>query len=313
MKLGRLFVLDGGVGTLFEEKKVKMDEVGWCCASHIYAPEVAVEVHQDYIEAGAEIITANTYAANRAILQQNGLGPRTPFVISSAVELAKQAREASGKGSTLIAGSLSTHPPKFDVGSARAAEDSYPPDDVLLEAYVEAANTLADAGADFLFLEMMKETQRSRLAIQAAVGCGLPVFLGLSTRITPAGEVILFDTGEGDAPPFTAKVLQDWVELAGERLVGVNVMHTNFSAMGRTLEVVREVWEGPLGAYPDHGHFKAPNWEFEEVDMEEAMRMVDSWVRLYNVSIIGGCCGLKPDFIQAVAQYCNSKNAALEA
>ena len=312
IRLGKRIVLDGGVGTLFEAKQVKMDEVGWCCASHIYAPDVALEVHKEYIQAGAEIITANTYAANRAILERNGLGPQTRHVISSAVEIAQKARDLYGNGRTLIAGSLSTHAPIFDAGSPQANESSFPPDDVLLDAYVEACNILAEAGVDFLFLEMMKEKKRSKLAIRAAAACGLPVFLGLSTMITPEGKVILFESGTGDGAPFTQEILKDWISLLKDRMVCVNVMHTNFGAMAKTLEVVRQTWKGPVGAYPDHGRFKSPTWEFEEVDIKESITLVDQWVRDYDVSIIGGCCGLKPDYIQAVAQYCANKNAAVD-
>ena len=97
------------------------------------------------------------------------------------------------------------------------------------------------------------------------------------------------------------------VEIAGDNLMGINIMHTNFSAMGPTLKAVREFgWYGILGAYPDHGRFKMPHWEFEELDIGEAMAMVRGWVSDYKVSLIGGCCGLGPGFIAALKRLATS-------
>ena len=75
-------------------------------------------------------------------------------------------------------------------------------------------------------------------------------------------------------------------------MVGINVMHTNFNTMGRVLDFVRNDcgWKGPLGAYPDHGVFKAPEWVFKELDNSEAISYIDDWVQKYNVQLVGGCC-----------------------
>lgn len=84
-------------------------------------------------------------------------------------------------------------------------------------------------------------------------------------------------------------------------------MHTNFTAMLPALRVVRNVWPGVLGAYPDHGQFKMPKWVFEEVDAEQSKAYFEAWVSECRVSLIGGCCGLGPDFIQSVAQFANGR------
>ena len=79
-------------------------------------------------------------------------------------------------------------------------------------------------------------------------------------------------------------------------------MHTNFSAVGPTLKELRKVWQGPVGVYPDHGHFTMPKWEFQEIDDQTASRYVREWVEIYGVSLVGGCCGLGPDFIALVSR-----------
>ena len=51
---------------------------------------------------------------------------------------------------------------------------------------------------------------------------------------------------------------------------------------------------------PDHGTFKSPHWEDEEIDLEYTEKCIETWVQKYNVSLIGGCCGLGRDFIKLI-------------
>jgi methionine synthase I (cobalamin-dependent) len=91
-------------------------------------------------------------------------------------------------------------------------------------------------------------------------------------------------------------------------IVGFNVMHTNFGAVGPTLKILREVWkEGAVGVYPDHGKFVMPDWVFEEVDIESSVAYVEEWMTNYKISLVGGCCGLGPDYITALAAHRRGK------
>jgi len=106
----------------------------------------------------------------------------------------------------------------------------------------------------------------------------------------------------------------DWFHeksgILGAHMVGVNVMHTNFNTMGPSLKFIREEcgWQGPLGAYPDHGRFAAPEWIFQELDTEQAMDYVESWIKNYDVQLIGGCCGLGPEYITALSAFTRRHN-----
>ena len=176
--------------------------------------------------------------------------------------------------------------------------------------YIEAATGIAASGVDFLFLEMMKDLEHAPRAIDAAKRCGLPVFLGISARLDgPEKRLVLFGTGAGseNPVPLTADVLASLIKKVGKNIVGVNVMHTNFSAVGPTLAELRKVWQGPVGVYPDHGHFTMPKWEFKEIDDESATRYVNEWVTKYGVGLVGGCCGLGPDFIELVSKVVSTQ------
>jgi len=123
---------------------------------------------------------------------------------------------------------------------------------------------------------------------------------------------VLWGTGE-DAFPLTPEWFHGLADILGESLVGVNVMHTNFTCMPHVLRFVREDcgWKGPLGAYPDHGVFKAPEWVFAELDTVEAMQLVHEWISDYNIQLVGGCCGLGPEYITSLSAAMRAHNAAV--
>src|SRR5581483_3251968 len=104
--------------------------------------------------AGADAIIANSYAAGRGPLESAGLGDRVEEANRRAVELALEARENAADRTVAVAGSLSSMMSR-DVGRRSAV-----PVDRLLDAYREQASILADAGADFLVLEMMRTPEQ---------------------------------------------------------------------------------------------------------------------------------------------------------
>lgn len=69
---------------------MKMDPCGWTCASHLYALDICLEVHKEYIEAEAELLIANTFATNRVVSNHNGVGGRAVSANSSASGIAKR-------------------------------------------------------------------------------------------------------------------------------------------------------------------------------------------------------------------------------
>jgi len=303
-----VIVIDGGTGTLLEAKGADMDHLGWSCATQLNQPELVQEVHEDFLRAGANLVICNTYAVNRNVMSKAGFGDATLIALRKGVNLCRAAVERVDP-TALVAGSLSTHPPAMPEGGAQSPSDliPWPPEDEELAGYVEAATTLALSGVDLLFLEMMKDMVHAPRAIYAARHCGLPVFLGVSTRVLQDGRLVLFGTG-ADEIPFTREWVKDMINQVGDNLVGVNVMHTNFSAMGPTLAIVRDVWPGPLGAYPDHGQFCMPLWMFKPIEFPDAQRQVKTWIDDYGVSLVGGCCGLKDDFIRAVREVVDEVN-----
>ena len=80
------------------------------------------------------------------------------------------------------------------------------------------------------------------------------------------------------------------------------IMHTPSNAIRDSLKELKKVFSGTIFAYPDSGYFKSPNWQFEKIISEQALQdFAGDWIR-EGTKIIGGCCGLSPSHIQALAR-----------
>src|SRR5690606_8376073 len=146
-------LIDGATGTELRRRGVPLDPVAWSAPAALTHPEILTAIHADYLEAGADVITANTFGAARFVLDAAGLGGERERLVRASVDAARAARERV-KPDALIAGAVSCLPPGFDVGR-------YPAPDAERSAYFELATTLADAGVDLLVLEMMEDVEHA--------------------------------------------------------------------------------------------------------------------------------------------------------
>ena len=238
LRAGGVVVLDGATGTELRRRGVRLDPNAWSGPAALSHPELLSDVHADYLRAGADVITTNTFGTARFVLRAAGLEDRFADVNRAAVDAAKRARDRVGHEAD-IAGSISCLPPGFDTAA-------YPDADAELDAYIELATLLAEAGVDLLVLEMMEDTVHARRACEAVRTVGLPFWLGVSARLRPGlgGEPVAYDFP--DVP--LAAVLDALVEFEP---AAVNVMHRPPAAVDAALAVVRRCWSGVVGVYPE--------------------------------------------------------------
>ena len=116
---GDFVILDGGVGTELEKRGVEMD-ASWCGSASMNT-DVLKKIHLDYINSGAEVITANTYASSRLMLDAAGLGDHFEEINLKAIQAARQAREEAGTGDAGPAQEAETRA-EAAAGDAGAAE-----------------------------------------------------------------------------------------------------------------------------------------------------------------------------------------------
>ncbi len=297
---GLVVVLDGGIGTELERRGVPMDPEAWCGPATLDHQAVLEAIHRDYISAGADVITANTYASSRLMLTPAGFGDQFEEINRAAIGAAHRARNASRRPGVLVAGSLSHMLPVVE-GSARPDLLRLPSQAEMAQALKELAMLHRDAGCDLVLLEMMRYPERVRTALEAASATGLPVWAGFSVRRGANGRMLSFAPDQDIPFEQLVQVLADYdVAAAG-------IMHSPSDVIADATAILRDAFDGPLMAYPDSGYFKMPHWQFEEIiPPDEFQRFAAKWIA-DGVQVIGGCCGLSPEHIAAIAPLKNAE------
>ena len=175
---GGIVVLDGGVGTEVHRRGGVLG--AWANLANAEIPDTVRAIHSDFIAAGAEIISANTFGCSELHLAAHGIHGREEELNRAAVSLALEARERAGAERPLpVAGCMTTVSYRGPEGKAAPAEEDW--------ALASQARTLADAGVDFLIVEMLSHVERANVELAAAASAGLPVWAGFSSVTDEAG------------------------------------------------------------------------------------------------------------------------------
>ena len=294
---GEVVLLDGAIGTELQAMGVPMDQASWCGKALSTHPDTIRQLHEDYIKAGAEIITANTFSSARHNLAATGLGDKTRELNALAVKLAMEARDTVAAAKAVyVAGSMSTY------GTTRGTLVSpQPSTDEAEDNYKEQGEILAEAGADLLMLEMMTEIEQATMCLQGALSTGLPVWIGFSVETSETGELTMFENPQNTA---FIEGLETLISLGGSV---VTVMHSEIKDTTPGLKVVQEKWVGPVGSYPNSGRWTRPDWVFDNLlSPEDYLRECKGWVEM-GVQIIGGCCGIGREHIALLAERLPSR------
>ncbi len=288
---GQAIILDGGTGTDIQRRGAPMSGETWCAEVNLSHPEIVRAVHEDYIAAGADIITANTFASSALSFNHYGRDEDLLKIDSAAVAIAKRA---VGSKHVAVAGSVSTMRP-VKPGTDRTLKSREWPEAQARDLFRRKVENLQRAGVDLLMMEMMRDVDYSVYATEAAIATGLPVWVGISVERGKAGKLV----GFGREDQLLDEVAK---RLAVTRPAVMNIMHTSANDTGEALEILRKYWKGPMGVYPECGYFKSPDWNFVDVIAPgDLVAKSHDWQKL-GATIFGGCCGIGPDHIAALAK-----------
>jgi S-methylmethionine-dependent homocysteine/selenocysteine methylase len=163
----------------------------------------------------------------------------------------------------------------------------------LLEHYREQASALTEAGVDLIALEMITSPSFGSPALEAAAETGLPVWLGVSVEVAVDGRVPVLDRPQDGLDELLDALL-------GSTVSAVTVMHSVIEAVEPALDVIRRYWGGTVGAYPHCGDYEPPEWIFGDITPEAFASASVGWVDR-GAHVVGGCCGIRPEHIRAVA------------
>ncbi len=287
-RLGKeVLIIDGSMGALLQSEGLPSGYAPdlW----NLEKPEAIASVHKRYVDAGAQIIISNTFGASRPRLEEYGREHDLKKINRAGVEIARKAAD----GRALVAG-----------GSGPSGKLIFPMGDVDFEDAVaifrEQGQALVEAGADLLIIETMFDLMETKAAVIGFNEVRGRVPLIVSMTYTAGGV-----TDTGTTPEAAAAVLEG---------LGVDVLGVNCSTgPAEMLEVVRRiaaVTKLPIMVEPNAGlpvleggitRFKTP--------MDEVASFAPKFVEL-GASIIGGCCGTRPEYIQKVSSLVKGKPVA---
>ncbi|NPA31804.1 MAG: bifunctional homocysteine S-methyltransferase/methylenetetrahydrofolate reductase [Chloroflexi bacterium] len=279
----RPVLLDGAMGTMLHAQGVPFE----ACfdALNLERPDLILDIHRRYLDAGAQILLTNTFGANRYRLAEHGLEEQVVAINRAGVDLARRAVQESGRDEVLIAGDVGP------LGVPLAPFGLVQPHEARA-AFREQMQALADAGVDLFVVETMTDLHEAREALLAAreVAPDLPVVV--SVTFTRDDRTLL-----GDTPAQVARALHEW----GADVIGANCS----GGPAQLLRVLREMRR----AAPDAVLWVKPNagWP-EQVSTGRVLypagpdyfaEYAAAYARA-GARFVGGCCGTTEAHIRAM-------------
>ena len=304
---GELILLDGGIGSEIERLGGEMHTNAWCGVANKTHPDTVRHVHESYLKAGSDVITANTFATCRHVLEAAGCGDETVAINQRAVELAREALEIVSPDKPIaIAGSISNHV-AWESGTVAGDPATLPSPQQEADNYQEWVEILADAGCDLLILEMMQDLHHSTRLIEAAKSTGLPIWVGISASRGPDGQMIGWHMASEEAPRVPddfPQTLTEPLEVIIDTLTEyepdvVGIMHSSFYSTTPAIEMLFERWDGPVMTYPEANGYDAVARAPMSVTPDDFAAYCRQWVE-NGVQIVGGCCGTTIHHIRAM-------------
>jgi homocysteine S-methyltransferase len=283
-----VILLDGATGTELQRRGVPTPLPLWTGDAARRAPKVLKQIHLDYLAAGTDIITANTFRTTPYTMRKLGNADDAVELTHRSVALAHEACNKMGHG--LVAGSLAPLEDCFH-------PELVPPGDVLAEEHEAHARNLHDAGVDLLLVETMNTAREAHAAAEAAVQTGLPVLVSLI--LDPQGEGNLLSGEDLDVA---------WAQIRPLPVAGFLVNCSPHAILTLALECMQ--WNDdsrPIGAYANFGSENADDgWTPDTMTpAADYGRVVSTWREL-GARLIGGCCGTTPEHLRAAAQVIRS-------
>ena len=282
VKAGRTLVSDGAWGTFLQKKGLEPGECPelWC----VDRPADVLDIAQSYIDAGADMIEADSFGGTSYKLEHYGLADRTAEINEAAAAI---SRQAAGDGNWVIA-SVGPTGKMLLLGDVTEEE--------LYESFKVQAVALEKGGADAICVETMMATDEAALAIRAAKeNTNCEVICTFTFDLTQQGD---YRTMMGVTPAdATAAAIA-----AGADIVGTNCGN----GMERMIEIVKQIRaaapDTPILVHANAGLPQLVDGVDVFPDTPEEMAGMTVAIVAAGANIIGGCCGTTPAHIKAMKE-----------
>ena len=263
----------------------------WSGGPMLTHPELVRDIHQEYIEAGAEIIITNTFGAGRDMLERG-----RPRASGSRGQQAGNRSRDTGQEKLRDGGLGGYRRVRIYDDSKERAEVPVPYEKAL-ETYREQLGELSKGGPDVAVGEMLIRISDTLAVIDAAAELGLPVWVGLSL-VRDGDELYL-----GIQDRHGNETLQDAMDAIKDKdIASVFIMHTSVDDTAPGLEIVRKNWTGTFGAYAHFPGYSRPTPKASAPGPQQYLEYAKGWSER-GARIIGGCCGTRPAHIRALREW----------
>jgi 5-methyltetrahydrofolate--homocysteine methyltransferase len=296
----RILVLDGAMGTMLQQRNLTAEDFGGAalegCNENLVRtrPDVVLDIHRKYFEAGSDIVETNSFGGAPIVLAEYGLAAEAHELNRRAAELARQAADE-----------LSTMAkPRFVAGSVGPTTKAITVTggvtfDGLIDAYYAQAKGLVEGGVDLLLVETCQDTRNIKAALLAIqklskeIGMQVPVIV--SVTIEPMGTMLAGQTVEAM-----------WASLrhAKPLAFGMNCA-TGPEFMTDHIRTLSQLSSEFVSCYPNAG---LPDEEGKYLETPTSLAaQLEKFVDQGWLNFVGGCCGTTEQHIRIIAQMVHGK------
>jgi 5-methyltetrahydrofolate--homocysteine methyltransferase len=295
----RTVVADGAMGTMLQAADPSLEDFqnheGCNEILNVTRPELVRSVHDAYLSVGVDAIETNTFGANWANLAEYGIEDR---IYELAFAGGKIAREAADAYST-------PDKPRFVLGSlgpgTKLPSLGHTTYSHLKNAYYTASKGLVDSGADALLIETTQDLLQAKAAVngarQAVSESGRDVVVIAQVTVETTGTMLL---GSEIGAALNA------LEPLDIDLIGLNCA-TGPTEMSEHLRYLSKNSHVSISVMPNAGlPILGPNGALYPLSPDELAQSLETFVKDYGISLVGGCCGTTPEHLKAVVSRLQS-------
>jgi methionine synthase / methylenetetrahydrofolate reductase(NADPH) len=280
---------DGAMGTMLHQRGISFDT---CFDQlNLTSPALVSEIHQQYVEAGAQMIQTNTFGANRYKLARLGLQDQVAEINFAGVELARGVAVANSQP-VLIAGDVGPLGIRLSPFGRVQPEQAH-------QAFCEQIDAQVKSGVDLIIIETMTDLYEVHEALKAArqLAPNLPIITSMT--FTRDDRTVL-----GDDPVKVAKMLSEW----GTDVIGVNCSGGPEQILWILRQMRQNVPQGRYSVMPNAGW---PEQVGGRIMYSAAPEYFGEYALAFwqaGANLVGGCCGTTPEHISAMSQAIQSSS-----
>jgi 5-methyltetrahydrofolate--homocysteine methyltransferase len=296
----RILVLDGAMGTMLQQRNLTAEDFGGAalegCNENLVRtrPDVVLDIHRKYFEAGSDIVETNSFGGATIVLAEYGLAADAHFLNKRSAELARQAADefSSPSKPRFVAGSVGPTTKAITVTGGVTF-------DGLIDAYYAQSKGLVEGGVDLLLVETCQDTRNIKAALLAIqklskeIGMQVPVIV--SVTIEPMGTMLAGQTVEAM-----------WASLrhAKPLAFGMNCA-TGPEFMTDHIRTLSQLSSEFVSCYPNAG---LPDEEGKYLETPTSLAaQLEKFVDHGWLNFVGGCCGTTEKHIRAIAEMVHGK------